>query len=144
MKYEIDMVNKAIEFYTDLGYKVCTEVPFLHRSIDLVYENNGKLNSVEFKRKDWKRAYKQAKTHVYGSDKVYVCILKPSKGISQEIKECFKDSPIGLLIFDESNTNSLIEEIFPASDKHQKWNVGQQWLKDAFKKRLEEELCNNS
>ena len=41
MEYEIDMVNKAIKFYTNLGYKVCTEVPFLHRSIDLVYENNG-------------------------------------------------------------------------------------------------------
>ena len=45
-------------------------------------------------------------------------------------------------IFDD--LYSLIEEIFPASDKHQKWNVGQQWLKDAFKKRLEEELCNKS
>ncbi len=144
MEYEIDMVNKAIKFYTNLGYKVCTEVPFLHRSIDLVYENNGQLNSVEFKRRDWKRAYAQAKTHIYGSDKVYVCILKPSKGISQELKDYFKDSPIGLLVFDETNTNSLIEEIFPASNEHKKWNIGQQWLKKAFNKRLEEELCHNS
>lgn len=144
MKYEIDMVNKAIEFYTDLGYRVSTEVPFLHRSIDLVFEHNGELNSVEFKRRDWKRAYEQAKTHIYGSDKVYICILKPSKGISEELKNTFQNSPIGLLFFDETNTDSLIKEIYPASDKHQKWNIGQQWLKDAFNKRFEEELCHSS
>lgn len=144
MKYEVDMVNQAIKFYTGLGYKVCTEVPFLHRSIDLVYEDNGRLNSIEFKRRDWKKAYEQAKTHIYGSDKVYVCILKPSKGISKKLEDYFKNSPIGLLVFDETNVDSLIEEIFPAFDEHQKWNMGKQWLKDAFNKRFEEELCQNS
>lgn len=141
MKYEIDMVNNAIEYYRGFGYKVSTEVPFLHRSIDLVYENNGELNSIEFKRQDWKRAFEQARTHIYGSNKVYICILKPMKGVSQELHECFQDSPIGLLFYDETNQNSLIEEIYPASSEHTKWDIGQQWLKKAFNKRFEEELC---
>lgn len=143
MKYEIDMVNKAIDFYQNKGCKVSTEVPFLHRSIDLVYESNGKLNAIEFKRKDWKKAYEQARTHIYGSDRVYICILKPSRGISKDLEIYFKDSPIGLLFFDEKNEISIIEEIYPASENHYTWDIGQRWLKDAFNKRLEEELCQS-
>lgn len=144
MKYEVDMVNNAITYYKTLGYKVSTEVPFLHRSIDLVYENNGEINSIEFKLRDWKKACEQARTHVYGSNKVYVCILKPTKGISSEIEQYFKDSPIGLLFYDENNKKSIIEEIYPASDSHPTWSVGQQWLKDAFQKRLEADLCHQN
>lgn len=144
MRYESDMVEKAIEFYTQRGYKVITEVPFLHRSIDMVYEYDDMLIAIEFKRKDWKKAFEQARTHIYGSNKVYICILKPVNGLSKELDDFIKDKPVGLLFFNENSNDSLIEEIYPAPTEHKKWDIGQQWLKEAFNKRLEEELCHHN
>lgn len=135
MKSEIEMVNKAVEYFENQGFLVTTEVPFLHRSIDLVYKYENKLVSIEFKLSDWKRAIEQAKSHLYGSNEVYICIPKPKRGLSPMLKKEIKNSSIGLMFFDEEQ--EFIEKIFEATQSPKLWGVGENWLNDAFSKRLE-------
>ncbi len=131
---EIDMVNKAVKIYKKQGFLVTTEVPFLHRSIDLVYKKAEELISIEFKLSNWKRAIKQAESHLLGSNKVYICILKPKKGLSPLLQAEIENSPIGLLFFDPDE--ETIEEIKPAEISQKIWAVGKYWLNKSFEERI--------
>lgn len=62
------------------GRRYAVEVPFLHRSIDMVWESPDKperLVAVEFKLHDWKQALQQARDHLLGADEVYITLPRP-------------------------------------------------------------------
>lgn len=131
------VVEKAKEIFLGQGLRVALEVPFLERSIDLVYMDQRKnLVAIEFKWANWKQALLQARSHLYGATKVYICIPKP-RNLSEKLLNEIKPTPIGLLLFSfDTETNHLIiETSIKAKKSTKKWRPGEKWLRDAFKQR---------
>jgi hypothetical protein len=143
MLTEKEMVHNCYSFFKDKGYLVAKEVPFLQRSIDLVYKNEeNDLVAIEFKLHDWKRAMKQAKTHFYGTKKVYVCLPKPKRNISDNLLNLLENIPLGLMIYD-LNEEEPIKVFQEVKDTNINWIAGQKCLKDAFLNRIEDSKCLN-
>lgn len=131
------IVKKAQELFLKKGYRVALEVPFLERSIDLVYMDKAhNLIAIEFKWSNWKRALIQASTHVYGASKVYICIPKPER-LSEQLEDEIEDTLIGVLFFtfDEGTKKIEIETHKPAKKLENQWAPGRKWLREAFKQR---------
>lgn len=141
---EHEMVNKAVSYLKNKGYDVATEVPFLQRSIDVVYKKEEKFVAIEFKLNNWRRALIQARTHNYGADEVYICIPEPKRGdISELLKEELNKTNIGLILFDLCD-NKVDLKIEKESSTKNSWDAGYVWLSEAFNKRLEDEKYDYS
>lgn len=98
------------------------EVPFMNRSIDLVFYKEGKIKAIEFKLYDWKKAIKQAKVHSLGANEIYICL--PYKTYSKKVELMRPDlerSNCGLILFDVETKE--ISEIFTYSN-HSSWEGG--------------------
>lgn len=86
------------------------EVPFLSRCIDIVVLNDkNELISIEFKVSKWRHAIEQAVNHKLGADKAYICL--PQRNITETLRNAVEDAGIGLLLYDETNEDKIIEAI---------------------------------
>ncbi len=107
---ERDLVLEFCKVLRKQNLVFAVEVPFLNKSVDLVFYKDDKIKAVEFKLYNWKKAIEQAKKHSLGANEVYVCLPAEIYGnrIGQ-IKETFIENNCGLILFDREN--SSIEEI---------------------------------
>ncbi len=61
-KTERYLVENIVSYLTKKGYQIAIEVPFLSRSIDIVYQTKrGEIVAIEAKMDYCKRAFNQAK-----------------------------------------------------------------------------------
>lgn len=96
------------------------EVPLLGRIVDLVYLQNGRVFTVEFKMRDWRRAIMQAKDHLLGADYSYICM--PKRKISKNFKAELKKAKIGL-VFHKEVGDWPFEVMIEAPQSNDTWEV---------------------
>lgn len=120
-KTESSLVHEMCIHFEDHGYTAFREVPFLGRSIDLVYVcNNRSIVAIEFKLhpRDIYRGLKQAKYCLLGADRVYVCI--PKFAFSDSISLAFLDIGVGLMLVDIKNDALCKRYVIPARNRIKK------------------------
>jgi len=109
---EYEMVKIGYEYLSkrpDIRI-VKQEVPFLSRCIDIVVLNDkNELISIEFKVSKWRHAIEQAVNHKLGADKAYICL--PQRNITETLRNAIEDAGIGLLLYDDTNEDKIIEAI---------------------------------
>ena len=112
--FEIEMEEKMLK-YLETRQDVLLlgkEVPFLSRSIDIVFLNiDNQLITFELKIKDWRRAIKQALNHKLGADYSYICI--PKRKLTPGLQSSIESAKIGLVMFD-NEAEIPIEVVLPA------------------------------
>jgi hypothetical protein len=106
---------------------VSHEVPLLGRFVDLVYIKDGRVVTVEFKLRDWRRAIAQAKDHLLGADYAYVCM--PERKISDKLRKELKKAGVGL-IFYRKGTTWPFDEVIGAPRSQETWSVARALLVD--------------
>ena len=120
--------------------EIVLEVPYMSRCIDMIIvDNDYKLVSVEFKIKNWRKALEQAKDHMLGADKSYVCIPKPPKEVSPILIAELEKCGVGLLLYDTSQEFPLKEVISPKSCE-MKWEKWTSSLKSLENRILEKQI----
>lgn len=127
---EIDMVNACYNYLAEYDeyVRIVREVPFLSRCIDLVLiSSGGEIISIEFKIKNWRQAIEQAKNHMLGADKAYICL--PYKKPTRQLLDALKEAKIGLYQYSPDNPNIMIETM-PAPQNNNKVSVFQMMLKN--------------
>ena len=98
-KSERDMVQYLTQCLKERGHEPTVEVPFLGRSIDLVYKtSDGKVNAVELKLqpRHMQRALEQAKICLLGADRVYICL--PAFDVGEKMILQLRSKGIGLIL----------------------------------------------
>lgn len=108
------------------------EVPFLDRSIDLVYEQGAGYVTIEFKRKDWRRAIRQARDHQLGAKGSYICL--PKDRVTDEVILEAKEAGIGILVWTPECPMDAILCPEPPADFPS--SIGASWLEEAFRARI--------
>lgn len=108
-------------------------VPCLSRCIDLVVVDGGTIWSIEFKLRDWRRALAQAQDHLLAVDKSYVCL--PYRRLTPDMDQAFRTASVGLLLYSNDDPSRPLVEAIPAPVSQVKWNVAQEWLKEALAQR---------
>ena len=131
---EFEMADACYDYLTKYdGYiNIVREVPFLSRCIDLVLiSSSGEVISIEFKIKNWRHAIEQAKNHMLGADRAYICL--PEKNLSKSLLEALRDADIGLYLYSPDDPNVMIEAI-PAPRNRHKVNAFQLMLKSTVER----------
>ena len=128
---EAQMVHVALRNLVGRGVQAAVEVPLLHRSIDLVFRDGHDYVAVEFKVKDWKRAFEQARDHLIAADQVYVCI--PSARVSEAVIATAEEYGVGLMSFE---ADEPLRVVVSAHRPKYVWRKAQAWLANAFASRL--------
>jgi hypothetical protein len=89
------------------------EVSVLNRCIDIAYfDNNKELITIEIKLKNWKQAIKQATDHQLYADRSYICLPKPHRKMSEDLRYSLEKLGIGLIWFEykkETDKNIKLE-----------------------------------
>ena len=111
-------VIEALKRLRRLGIKCRREVGLMGRSADLAFLHEDKLCTVEFKLKDWRRAFVQARDHKLGADLAFVCL--PGKSVTPDIREHSRASGVGLLAF-QDETDWPFAVIEPAKPSEEVW-----------------------
>lgn len=78
-----------------LGIPCAWEAALLGRSVDLALLQTNALWTVEFKKRDWRRALEQARDHLLGADYAYVCLAECQP--SPAFLHAARDAGIGVL-----------------------------------------------
>ncbi|MCH7519961.1 MAG: hypothetical protein IH964_13180 [Candidatus Dadabacteria bacterium] len=107
-KSESQVSEKVIEFAKARRLEPITEVPFLGRSIDIVWQwKNGTITAVEVKKRgyDIERAIHQAKFCLLGAHRVYICI--PNTDINDSKTDMLKGLGIGLILVKHNDNNGF-------------------------------------
>ncbi len=130
---EIEMADACYNYLTKYEYKnIVREVPFLSRCIDLVLVSaTGEVISIEFKMKNWRHAIEQAKNHMLGADRAYICL--PNKKPSQSLLDALEHAHIGLYLYSPNDVELMIEAV-PAPSNNHKVNAFQSMLKNTVEK----------
>lgn len=102
-------VKKKLESIFN-NFEVYEEVGLFNRNIDMLLLSSGKVLSIEFKIKDWKKAIKQLDDYMLVSDYTYLCM--PQRKISDELKNILSEKGIGLLLYCQSK-NTIEQIILP-------------------------------
>jgi hypothetical protein len=117
--FEIEMANKCYNYLcqkNDVYSHIAREVPFLSRCIDLVLlTNNEEIIAIEFKIKNWRQAIEQAKYHMLGADKVYICL--PQRNPSESLINVLLSEKIGLFLFNPNDTLVMNEYLSAPTNK---------------------------
>ena len=84
-----------------LGVPCAWEAALLGRSVDLALFHNEARWTVEFKKRDWRKALEQSRDHLLGADFAYVCLaeLKPSEACL----DAAHDAGVGVLRLRQGN-----------------------------------------
>jgi hypothetical protein len=94
------LVKNIVSYLEKKGYLIALEVPFLSRSIDVVYKTKrGELVAIEAKMDYCKKAFEQAKYCLLAASRVYVCL--PERRISDMVRQRFLGMGIGLIHADK-------------------------------------------
>jgi phosphoenolpyruvate synthase/pyruvate phosphate dikinase len=131
---ELEMADACYDYLTkyDEYTNIVREVPFLSRCIDLVLiSSSGEIISIEFKIKNWRHAIEQAKNHMLGADKAYICL--PEKNLSTALLDALEDSAIGLYLYSPDKPDIMIEAV-PAPRNNHKVTAFQTMLKNTVEK----------
>jgi hypothetical protein len=120
---ERKLVRNIVRYLTKKGYRTAVEVPFLSRSIDIVYRTRtGEIVAIEVKMTDWKRALNQAKYCLLGASRVYICL--PERTLMENTRSKIRSMGIGLIHADRpSNGRKAMRFVIGATrnqvvDKH--------------------------
>ena len=116
---EQDMVDVCYEYLSRLPniIDVKKEIPFLSRCIDIVMiDDFNEIISIEFKVKKWRHAIEQAVNHNLGADKAYICL--PKRSITATLRNAIEEAGVGLLMYDNSQTDKVVEAIPAKKEKH--------------------------
>jgi hypothetical protein len=131
MKKFLSECKMVLEFCEMLKQKRKTftvEVPFLHRSIDLVYKDEyGRFCAVEFKLRNWKQAITQAKDYMIGAELVFICI--PKSIYNDNIKNNVLANACGLIVFDTEREEFKVIE----PTRKEKFNKGRFLMEKGFR-----------
>jgi len=101
-KYQTEryLVKNIVSYLKKKGYQIALEVPFLSRSIDIVYQTKkGEIVAIEAKMDYCKRAFNQAKYCLLGASRVYVCL--PERRVAENIRQRFLNMGIGVIHTDK-------------------------------------------
>lgn len=102
------------------------EVALLGRSVDLVFLQEDLVFTVEFKKRDWKRALIQAKDHLLGADRAYICVAEqePSGKLMTEARRA------GIGVFRLRDNDAWpFETVVPAEPSPDTWSVARDRLR---------------
>ena len=103
---------------------VSCEVPILGRNVDLAYLTEEEVYTVEFKLRDWRRAIRQARDHLLGTDYAYICM--PRRKVSDAMMSELERVGVGLLFFcDEGDWP--FEEIVEAPRSQVTSEIARKW-----------------
>lgn len=106
---EKELVRNVLPFFKK--YSIYNEVKIFTRSIDVVLRRDDNiLIAIEFKLKDYKKAFEQLSDYQMVTDYSYLCI--PKRKVSLRILKTLHDRGIGLYMYDYL-THSLEEVIKP-------------------------------
>lgn len=109
-KSERDMCESLVSCLKDRGYKPEVEIPFLGRSVDLVYRSSdGRINAIELKlqRRHIDRALDQARICLLGADRVYICL--PTFDVKDELVSQLRSNGIGLILINGKDGKAAIK-----------------------------------
>lgn len=104
LRTERELRDALLGLLRDNGLNPKIEVPFLGRSLDVVYQcADGSITAIEVKRspKHIRRALDQARICLLGASKVYVCTYKYN--MTEELKSGFKNLGVGLIFLSQKN-----------------------------------------
>lgn len=104
---------------------VSHEVPLLGRFVDLVYIQDDKVVTIEFKLHDWRKAILQARDHLLGADYAYICM--PKRRISDALRQELEKAGVGLIFYREGTTWPF-EEVVDAPRSQDTWSVARSML----------------
>lgn len=122
------------------GVPYAIEVPFLNRSIDLVFMEGDLITAVEFKRSDWRRGLLQARDHLLGADRVFVCL--PANKINDGVLREADAFGLGVLSWSIDNPLEIRADAIVSVLSMQ---TTRRWLVDCFQyRRSESKLQLNS
>ena len=123
---EIEMVDKALEYWKSLSIPAWIEIGCLGKSIDVVLRKNGYIEAIEFKLHDWKTAIKQAAHHLIVADKSYICLphYLSTKTLEKAVKMS-EDCGVGVYIW---NNKGVRVELAAPIENDELWKVGKNWL----------------
>ena len=132
------LAQRVAQRFGSLGYHVRREVPYLSRSVDMVFlGSDAEPVAVEFKLRDWQRAIKQAAFCLTGAAKAYICM--PAQRVGETVVQAAKDRGVGVLVFHNEEGGFRCEERLPAPHSECLWPVGKAWLLRAFEQAPPEE-----
>ena len=114
------------------GARVVLEVPFMGRCIDMAIVRGRWIQTIEFKRHDWRRAFAQAKDHQMGADHAYICVLP--RVPSSALLHASEDSGIGVMFYEPSGPDPF-EQVVRARRSDFVWHVARRWLLQAIRER---------
>jgi len=131
---EMQMVIEFCKILKKDNINFSVEVPFFHRSIDLIFYNKkNEICAVEFKLRDWKKAIKQAEDYKLWADLSYICLpLKDYKNL-EKVKEFTKKSNCWLILFDPITWNKEIYEPIREKDFINAKSLIEKWIEYANK-----------
>lgn len=135
VRTERHLVKNIASYLEKKGYNIALEVPFLSRSIDIIYQTkSGELVAIEAKMDYCKRAFNQAKYCLLGASRVYVCL--PERRIAGNIRQRFLDMGIGLIHADKpSNGRKHIKFVIKANRNENLDRRCKNLLREAFLKK---------
>ena len=126
--------NALLRALGDRAVEPMTEVPFLGRSLDVVYEcADGSITAIEVKRlpRHVRCAIDQARTCLLAADRTYVCM--PRYEVTDKIRSVFISSGIGLIFLGYRNRQPRIEYEIPAGPNSIKQAVYRERLRHAMR-----------
>ncbi|WP_345984551.1 hypothetical protein WCX49_07880 [Sulfurimonas sp. HSL-1656] len=110
---EKELVENVLPFFKK--HSIYCEVKIFTRSIDVVLKRpDNKLIAIEFKLKNYQKAFEQISDYQIVSDYSYLCI--PKRNISHQILQTLTDRGIGLYMYDHEKHS--LEEIIKPKKSH--------------------------
>lgn len=137
---ENDIIFDSYDKLIKSNQKVLLGVPFMNRCIDMLLINDDQFIAIEFKLNDWKRAIIQARDHLLGVDKSYIC-LPCTKRVTDSIVESLEKEGVGLLQYHPNEVKPL-KVIIEATNSKYKWNSAVDWLKKTVEEHEQKEQKN--
>lgn len=134
LRTENDLRNALLKILKSNGLHPRTEIPFLSRSLDVVYRcTDGSITVIEVKRspKHIRRALYQAKMCLPGASKVYVCTLQYN--MTERLKNAFRDIGVGLIFLSPKHGRFSMHYIIPAGRNGRKRGEYTSILRKALK-----------
>jgi hypothetical protein len=110
------------------------EVPFLGRSLDVVYRcTDGSITVVEVKLgpRHIRTAIGQAEISLLGADRVYVCV--PYYGMTDKVRSTFRERGVGLMFLVSQNDVPSVRYEIPAGSNPYKQSEYAERLRGAFR-----------
>jgi len=130
LRTEQAYVISAVTALRRLNVPYAWEAALLGRSVDLAYLHDGAVCTVEFKKKDWRRALAQAHDHLLGADFAYICLAEQVP--TAELLTAAHEAGIGVLAF-SIGTDWPFEVVMPATRSNETWVVARDRLVQQLK-----------